>query len=549
MIECEAVVREHKTRVEYLSMSFSLYRTYRPRTFAEVIGQNTIVKTLLSQSRQRAFSHAYIFTGPRGVGKTTTARLLAKAINAEKVKKDGDLDITDPNVKLIEAGKAIDIIEIDAASHTGVDHVRSAIIENSHTHPSVLKHKVFIIDEVHMLSISAFNALLKILEEPPEHTTFILATTEAHKVPETILSRCQRFAFHRIRIDELVARLARIAKAEKISVDTQVLQDIAIRAEGSSRDAESILGQLFAFGQKKITQEDARLLLPRSSMAEASELIHLTLQRLRSEAFAFIEQFVDSGGDPEECLKDTITYSRLLLLQASASDSLGEYVASQISEEVRTRLLADVSETSIHDIVRLLDILLRAKGRFAYSDIPELALELAISEYLIDVDDTQSHAQPKEIKQTASPKERQTIQKDFPASKQELQRKKKNPDVSFSVLKEKWQDFTNNVRKVNRGLSMSMQVARPVDIAGTHVTLHVPYVFHQERIQMPTHKMLIEKELSDYFGKTMTIVCEVHAGSSAHQADSKKNIEPVSGDQLWDQVVDAFGEHLAPSRE
>jgi len=532
-------------------MSFSLYRKYRPRVFAEVVGQDSIVQTLLSQSAQRAFAHAYLFTGPRGVGKTTTARLLAKAVNAKKVKKNGDIDLTDANAKLIDEGKAIDIIEIDAASHTGVDHVRSAIIENSRTSPSVLKYKVFIIDEVHMLSASAFNALLKTLEEPPEHAIFILATTEVHKVPETILSRCQRFSFQRIGVTHLIERLQAIAKLEKIKIDTEVLQDIAARSEGSSRDAESLLGQLMAFGDKHITVEEAAVLLPRSSMQDAARLFELVYAQNRTGAIEYLTHFVEDGGNADELLKDSIVFVRLVLLASVSSKKLDEYIRVQVAEEVMQAISRIVKAHPLRETVRLLEILLRAKSRYVYEDIPQLALEIAVGEFCSsDEPQTPPSTQKQtDLSSTSLEKEPRVPKKVEPKKVQsKLASTHVSPEISFSVLKEKWQDFVRNIRKVNRGLSMSMQVAHPVDIEGRRVTLHVPYVFHQERILLPTHRVLIEKEMSDYFGKSMSFVCEVGAQQGKQQV-ANKNVEPVEGDTLWNQVIDAFGDQLASTQD
>ena len=188
-------------------MAQALYRKYRPVRFSDLVGQNHIRITLQNELEQDRVAHAYLFSGPRGVGKTTTARLLAKAVNC-KDRKDSEACEKCDFCKEISQGKSLDVIEIDAASHTGVDNVRENIIENSRFTPQRLKYKVFIIDEVHMLSLSAFNALLKTLEEPPEHVIFILATTEIHRVPETIISRCQRFDFKRVSVDDLVKRMS-----------------------------------------------------------------------------------------------------------------------------------------------------------------------------------------------------------------------------------------------------------------------------------------------------------------------------------------------------
>ena len=228
-------------------MQSTLYRKYRPQTFKEVVGQNHIKTTIQSELESGKIAHAYLFSGPRGLGKTTMARLFAKAVNCLN-RKEGESEpcnVCDACKEVIEA-KSLDVIEIDAASHTGVDNVRENIINNSRFTPTSRKYKVFIIDEVHMLSTAAFNALLKTLEEPPAHAIFILATTEIHKVPQTIISRCQHFDFRKVSENDIFKRLSLIVTQEGKSVDKSVLESIAYYAEGCIRDAESLLGQILS---------------------------------------------------------------------------------------------------------------------------------------------------------------------------------------------------------------------------------------------------------------------------------------------------------------
>ncbi|MBU2219752.1 DNA polymerase III subunit gamma/tau, partial [Patescibacteria group bacterium] len=232
----------------------TLYRKYRPQNFTEVVGQNHIKVTLEQEIKTDKITHAYLFCGPRAVGKTTLARVLAKSINCEKRKKDSANPCnTCLSCSEITDGRALDIIEIDAASHTGVENVRENIIASARVAPSRSKYKVFIIDEVHMLSAQAFNALLKVIEEPPANVIFILCTTEAHKVPATIISRCQRFDFKRIGVNDAVKKLTYIIQAEKIKIAKDILEAIARHADGHMRDAESLLGQIIAIGGTEIS--------------------------------------------------------------------------------------------------------------------------------------------------------------------------------------------------------------------------------------------------------------------------------------------------------
>ena len=237
-------------------MAEALYRKYRPQIFEDVVGQEHIERTIKNAIAQDKVSHAYLFTGPRGTGKTTTARLLAKALLCEKgptAEPDGTCD----DCEMIAAGEHPDVYELDAASRTGVENVREEIIGRVQFAPTRGRYKVYIIDEVHMLSTAAFNALLKTLEEPPSHVVFILATTDPQKVPETIHSRCQRFDFRRISTEAMVSRLGAICTAENVEFEGEALELIAHRAEGGMRNALTSLEQLIAFGDGAVTMEVA----------------------------------------------------------------------------------------------------------------------------------------------------------------------------------------------------------------------------------------------------------------------------------------------------
>ena len=227
----------------------SLYLKYRPRTFTDLVGQHHITDILLAQAQNEKFSHNYLLYGPRGTGKTSTARLLAKTVNATT----DDLT-TDPAAQLIDKGQTLDFVEIDAASHTGVDNIREEIIDKALYPPTHLKKKVYVIDEVHMLSKGAFNALLKIMEEPPSYLLFVLATTEINKVPDTIVSRCQVFNFKRISLDNITKRLIYIAEQEKIEYEPEGLRLLAKLSSGALRDAIKYLEQVSMLG--KVTADN-----------------------------------------------------------------------------------------------------------------------------------------------------------------------------------------------------------------------------------------------------------------------------------------------------
>ena len=268
------------------------------------------------QLKAGVIAHAYLFSGPRGIGKTTLARIFSKALNCESVdKKTGEPCGTCVCCKSFSEGLLLDVIEIDAASHTGVDTVRETVIDTARLMPSVGKYKVFIIDEVHMLSTSAFNALLKIIEEPPEHVVFIFATTESMKVPATIISRCQRFDFKKLTNEDIVARLASLTKKEKRSVDKSVLESIAKFSDGAMRDAESLLGQVLTLSDKTITLDHASLLLPVSHIAKVRELATLIVEHKTAEAVDFLNKLVADGVDLPQFSQDLLELWRLALLK------------------------------------------------------------------------------------------------------------------------------------------------------------------------------------------------------------------------------------------
>ncbi|MFC1598035.1 DNA polymerase III subunit gamma/tau [Patescibacteria group bacterium] len=357
-------------------MSTSLYQKYRPKTFANLVGQDHIRTTLLNELKSGTVAHAYLFSGPRGIGKTTTARLLARAVNC-KAQQDGEPDNSCESCEMILGGRALDVVEIDAASHTGVDHVRENIIENARVAPSQLGWKVFVIDEVHMLSTSAFNALLKTLEEPPAHTMFILATTEIHKVPSTIVSRCERFNFRKISFDDMTRRLAGLAKAEGVQVDQDVLEAIAKRSEGALRDAESLLGQVLALDDKKITVEVAEIVLPHSESGEILGLFEEIVRGQTKPAIARVNQLMDDGVMLTEFTKDLIEFTRKVLLYV-VQESLDPLQYLDLNKEDVARIGNLVKAIPAAEISRIIETLIEALEQQKSTTIPQLPLELAI---------------------------------------------------------------------------------------------------------------------------------------------------------------------------
>ena len=360
-------------------MAEALYRKYRPSTFAEVAEQQHVVRTVSNQLAAGKVAHAYLFAGPRVVGKTTIARLLAKALNCEQ-RAPGSAEPCNQCSICIDAngGRFLDTVEIDAASQTKVEETRENIIENVRFAPSRGKYKVFIIDEVHMLSTSSFNALLKTLEEPPSHVVFILATTELHKIPATIISRCQRFDFHRIPAKEMVERLNTIAAAEGIQVDADVMAAIAKLSEGCLRDAESLLGQLLSLGDKHVTLEIASLIIPATYTDVVCNLAEALTRKDTPHVLEIINSFMEEGGSVRHLVDELMEFSRSMLFAALGDTHLDKY-----DETTLGKLREYAKRLPAIELQSLLDVILTARGRSAPSQYPQLPLEIALVQFCL----------------------------------------------------------------------------------------------------------------------------------------------------------------------
>lgn len=355
-------------------MATSLYQKYRPQQFADVIGQQHVVTTLQNEVEANNVSHAYLFSGPRGVGKTSIARLLAVAVNESAGASKEQLDI-------IVSGKSLDVIEIDAASHTGVDNVRENIIENARVAPTHLPWKVFIIDEVHMLSTSAFNALLKTLEEPPKNTVFILATTEIHKVPETIISRCERFNFRKMTFEQLVQSMEKIVQAENVRVDAEVLAAIAKRSDGALRDAQSLLGQVLSLGGEHITADQAEMVLPHSATKEIIALWQEIVRGQLQQSIARVNKLVLEGVALPEFTKDMLDVLRRIMLYR-VQESLEPLEYLHLTTDEMQQMTSLAQQLSVGRAAEMVEKCMDAIERNRTAVIPQVPLELMIIELI-----------------------------------------------------------------------------------------------------------------------------------------------------------------------
>lgn len=355
----------------------SLYRKYRPQNFSQIIGQEHVTTTLQNELRGGSITHAYLFCGPRGSGKTTIARIFAKSANCQN-RKDAEPCGKCASCQAYAAGNAIDLIEIDAASNRGIDDIRE-LREGARFAPQLGTYKVYIIDECHQLSKDAANALLKTLEEPPSHAMFILATTEANKMIPTIVSRCQRFDFKKLQTQEIIEKLKYIAKQEKVALDDKAAQLIAMAGRGSFRDAESLLETCINFTGKdaKVTLEEAKQVLGAVDIAQIASFVEALIASDAKVAVTQLNEMADASVDLQEFARTLVFYLHQLLLATMGSSS----GATLSAEELQT-LQQQATKLPTPRAARLLEAFAEAETKMKYANISQLPLELAVLEAL-----------------------------------------------------------------------------------------------------------------------------------------------------------------------
>ncbi|MFC0525920.1 DNA polymerase III subunit gamma/tau [Pontibacillus salicampi] len=508
----------------------ALYRVWRPRNFTDVVGQSHITRTLQNAIVQDKFSHAYLFSGPRGTGKTSAAKIFAKAVNCERRPVKEPCNECDACLG-IQDGSISDVIEIDAASNNGVEQIRD-IRDKVKYAPSAVSYKVYIVDEVHMLSIGAFNALLKTLEEPPQHVIFILATTEPHKIPLTIISRCQRFDFKRINQSSLVERMQYIIEREELSVTTEALEAVALAAEGGMRDALSLLDQAISYSEEEVTIEDVLAVTGSVSQQKLADVIQALRDNEVKQALRFVDELIQEGKDPGRFIFDLIYYLRDLLLYQSAP-GLEDILERAIPDDTFKALSQELTADWIQQTIATLN---QCQQEMKWTNSPKVFIEIA----MLNICDIQATAAPssvqiepeavRELKNKVEELEKKLTQLQQapaaqPSSSSTEQKKPQRSgrrnqykipyerirrvmdEASKQDLKQiqsQWANFMDSLRQSSPPAHARLMNSKPRAASQNSIVLSFKYEIHCSLALENQH--IIQQLLAEFMGRDITII-------------------------------------------
>ena len=511
-------------------MSYTaLYRKYRPVTFEDVKGQDHIVTTLRNQIKSERLGHAYLFTGTRGTGKTTIAKILARTVNCQNPTENGPCGECD-SCKSILSGNNMNVIEIDAASNNGVDNIREIIEEVSYS-PVNAKYKVYIIDEVHMLSTGAFNALLKTLEEPPSYCIFILATTDVQKIPITILSRCQRYDFRRISIDTIAARLKELSEIENISADERALRYVAKVADGSMRDALSLLDQCVAFNYgENLSYEKALEILGAVDTSVFSRLLRLVIDNNIIGCIELIEDIIMQGRELGQFVTDFIWYLRNLMLVKSCDSGFAEDVL-EVSGEHMEALRQEAEMLDMNGIFRYINVFCDLSSRMKYASQKRILLEVTVIKLCKPQMETDSDSVLERVRMIED-----VLADGIPvtsivggeASVSEGVMPKEDPELEARAnalpedIKHIIKDWNIIKGKTEGRTKVVLSKVYPVDGNDNTVILRVADKFDQTQLMDEEKKAEIEQLFSDYIGKNVQIDVRLATGNGSPKQEHEK---------------------------
>lgn len=551
----------------------ALYREWRPKNFRELVGQEHISKTLMNALKQEKVAHAYLFSGPRGTGKTTTAKILAKALNCEN--PDGVEPCNQCSSCLsIDQGNAMEVLEIDAASNRGIDEIRD-LREKVRLSAGESKYKVYIIDEVHMLTTEAFNALLKTLEEPPDRVVFILATTEVHKIPLTILSRVQRFEFHRIPLEQIQERLQEVCDALARRVDSNALIVIAQKSEGGLRDALSILDQCLLL-DGNLGVEQVYQVLGMVGEDFSAQLVDQLLSEDYAQTLQVLSEGINQGRDPRQILRELLEYLRQALIYSATRQ------IPHIPPHLKEKLSVQCEQVGLNRLLRWIGILLQGESQLKYASNARLAAELLLVQVIYD---SQGAASPgsgemlqrlddmeQEIKKLSlgqpvlkaqdAPSKRAKIQNSQeslpkvvknPSKDQEsigviagYSKQSMNQELTFDQIIARWADVLEQVRHLKKSTHAFLMEGKPYDLKGNHLVIVFKegFSFHRDKVNQLENRETIEKVLQGIFGTPLVLqnIMESEWGNA-------KSSEEPDENNVVKKAADLFGADFVVIRE
>jgi DNA polymerase-3 subunit gamma/tau len=501
----------------------SLYRKYRPHSFAEVVGQRHVTQTLTNAIKAGRIAHAYLFCGPRGTGKTSTARVLAMALNCEQgptPEPDGTCEIC----QRIIGGSALDVIEIDAASNRGIDEIRE-LRERVGLAAADARTKVYIIDEVHMLTGEAFNAFLKTLEEPPSHVVFVLATTEPHRVLPTILSRCQRFDFHRIGVCDIESCIRIISEKEQVPVDDRAAAMLAHAADGSVRDALTLLDQAIAYAEGPITPEIVAEILGGIDLDLVMEFTDVLLRKDTGAALGLIDRIVAEGKDLRQLVNNLISHYRNLLVLAV--ERRGEEALALPEESVK-RLQEQARLLTTDEVTHTLDLLADLDRELRFTSQPRLLVELAAVRVCRVQGRAKSAPAPARRAEPEPAPQAEAPALTAPAPEPAVAGTEAAPEeagaVTLAEIKRRWEDLLSDLRKGRKvSLGAILVEATPIALDGDALTLSFSkkHEFHYEKLSRDARLLeAVSEALMRVFGRRLSIKCELGPDESRTRSAS-----------------------------
>lgn len=511
-----------------------LYRKYRPQKLSEIFGQDEITTTLLKQLQSGKISHAYLFSGPRGTGKTSTARILAKALNCKNAKEDKfdePCGKCDSCIAIVE-GRYLDLLEIDAASNRGIDEIRE-LREKIRLAPTEGKFKVYIIDEVHMLTNEAFNALLKTLEEPPPHAIFILATTEPQKVPATILSRAQKFNFKRPSVEQITKKLSEINKQESLKVSVEALTEIAKASDGAFRDAEVLFDQVAATNPKAEPVEVRRIL---GKSEERVELIETLISGKTEKALVWLNNFLTAGGNLRLLAENVLEDLRALLL---IKQGVGQELLTELTSEKFSDMETLAKKLSQEKIIKWVGLFTQALVDLRNASIPQLPLEMAIIEACGFPTEEEKEEQgfPKDPIKQEVVKTSETIEQVIETTDLKNEKVvKENQNLSavkggvgLDKVLEAWGTILKELKPKNNSLEIFLRSAKPKQLESGVLLIEFGYRFHKDRFEEPKNRAILEAILEEVLGEPVRIKNIVGQPPSKpiKVEETKEEVDPV----------------------